>query len=88
MDGASDEPVSVGDRMVVGALGDPAGDILIVEVLSCGGERRYRVRWRETGHESIISPGPVHWFDHVAGACRLIPPPRRCDPERPLSPDR
>ena len=69
----------VGDRLVVGALGDAAGDIVVIEVLGPSGEPRYRVRWLVTGHESIVSPGPHHWFDHVPGACRLIPPPRRCE---------
>jgi hypothetical protein len=47
-----------GDRLVVRAhhQGQPARDAEILEVLG-DARPRFRVRWRDNGHESVVYPG-------------------------------
>lgn len=50
----------VGDRVVVhGAhVSDPVRDGVILEVHGAEGGPPYLVRWDESGHESLVFPGP------------------------------
>jgi len=55
----------VGDRIVIrsGQLGRPVRDGEIVEVVHEGGRPPYRVRWSDTGHESLFFPGADAYVD-------------------------
>lgn len=62
---------SVGDRLVIKGkhLGEPIRDGEIIGVEHADGSPPYVVRWDDTGHESLIFPGPdaqVHHFEHGA----------------------
>ena len=50
---------TTGDRLVVRGrhIGEPDRDALVVETLGPGGGPPYRVRWSDTGHESLFFPG-------------------------------
>lgn len=61
----------VGDRLVVRGrnLDDPQRDGEIIEVRHPDGTPPYVVRWSDTGHESLVFPGPdayVVRYDHEA----------------------
>ena len=49
----------VGDRIVVRSnhIGDPNQDGTVVEVRGPDGTPPYRVRWRNSGHETLFFPG-------------------------------
>jgi hypothetical protein len=62
----------VGDRLVIRSLhvDGPVRDAEILEVRGEGGRPPYLVRWSDTGHESLVFPGPdghVQHFEHRAG---------------------
>ena len=61
---------SVGDKIVIKShrIGEPDRDCLVLEVRDAGGGPPYRVRWGDTGHESLFFPGAdasVHHYDHA-----------------------
>ena len=58
-----------GDRLVITAhrLGEPEHDAEILEVLGADGGPPFRVRWQETGYESLYFPGPDAFVEHLAG---------------------
>jgi hypothetical protein len=58
-----------GDRLVVRAhhQGQPERDAEILEVLA-GARPRYRVRWQDDGHESVVYPGEDVFIERLAGA--------------------
>ena len=49
-----------GDRIVVRShhVGEPERDAEVLEVRHDDGTPPYRVRWSDTGHESLFFPGP------------------------------
>ena len=55
-----------GDRIVVRSqhLGSPVRDAEVLEVEHADGTPPYRVRWSDTGHESLFFPGPDAFIDH------------------------
>lgn len=57
------------DRLVITAhrLGEPEHDAEILEVLGADGGPPFRVRWQETGDESLYFPGPDAFVEHLAG---------------------
>lgn len=61
---------AVGDRLVVRSvhLDGPVRDAEILEVRGRGGEPPYRVRWSDTGHESLVFPGPDASVEHFENA--------------------
>jgi hypothetical protein len=58
---------AVGDRLVIhgGDLGVPDRDGEIREVNHADGSPPYVVRWSDTGHESLMFPGPDATVEHV-----------------------
>ena len=59
---------SVGDRIIFKAthVDEPYRDGEILEVHGQEGQPPYLVRWSDTGHESLVFPGPdseVHHHD-------------------------
>ena len=61
---------SVGDRIVIKGhhVGDHDRDCKVLEVRGADGGPPYRVRWEDTGHESIFFPGSdatVQHFEHA-----------------------
>ncbi len=62
---------AVGDRLVVRNLhvGEVVRDGEIIEVPHADGSPPYGVRWSDTGHVSLVFPGPdayVQNFEHAA----------------------
>jgi Domain of unknown function (DUF1918) len=62
---------SVGDRIVVRGhrLGEPDRDCEVLEVHGAEGGPPYKVRWAESGHETLFFPGPdatVQHFDNAS----------------------
>jgi Domain of unknown function (DUF1918) len=60
-----------GDRIVIRGhhIGEPDRDCEVLEVRGPNGGPPYRVRWGDSGHESLFFPGPdasVEHFEHVA----------------------
>lgn len=60
---------AVGDRLIVHGthVDDTTRDGEILEVRGKDGEPPYRVRWSDTGHETLVFPGPdavVHHFEN------------------------
>lgn len=59
-------PARAGDRLVIHGhrLGEPERD---AEILSVGAAGRppFRVRWSDTGRESIVYPGPDARVEHL-----------------------
>ena len=60
---------AVGDRLVIHSthVDGPVRDAEILEVHGEGGAAPFLVRWSDTGHESLIFPGPdatVEHFEH------------------------
>ncbi len=58
---------NVGDRLIIRSqhLDEPVRDGEILEVQHVDGSPPYRVRWSDTGRESLVYPGPdatVHHF--------------------------
>lgn len=59
----------VGDRLVVRAhhQGQPQRDAEILEVLG-GARPRFRVRWQDDGHESVVYPSEDVFIERFPGA--------------------
>lgn len=55
-----------GDRLVVRSVhvDGPVRDGEILEVSHSDGTPPYRVRWSDTGHESLVFPGPDAYVEH------------------------
>ncbi len=64
----------VGDRAVVRStcLGGPGREGVIIEVERANGRPPYRVRWSDTGHESLFFPGPDAYVDRVGPSSRRL----------------
>ncbi|HCB06712.1 MAG TPA: DUF1918 domain-containing protein [Nocardioides sp.] len=58
---------SVGDRIVIRSmhLGGPVRDGEVIGVEHEDGRPPYRVRWSDTGHESLFFPGPDASIDRT-----------------------
>ena len=56
-----------GDRLIVASLhlGEPVRDAEILEVRQADGSPPYLVRWSDTGHESLVFPGPDASVHHA-----------------------
>lgn len=65
-----------GDRLVVRSLhiDGPVRDGEILEVRGADGEPPYLVRWSDTGHETLVFPGPDAYVQHFAE--HLVPDER------------
>ncbi|MEX0674119.1 MAG: DUF1918 domain-containing protein [Gaiellaceae bacterium] len=63
-----------GDRLVIRGhrLGEPERDGEIVETLGPGGTPPFRVRWSDTGAETLLFPGSDAYVDRLRH-----PAPRR-----------
>jgi hypothetical protein len=50
---------TTGDRLLVRGrhIGEPDRDAMVLETLGPGGGPPYRVRWSDTGNESLFFPG-------------------------------
>jgi hypothetical protein len=61
-----------GDRLVIHAhhQGEPARDGEILEVLGKSDGPPFRVRWEDSGSETILFPGSDAFVDHLASAGR------------------
>lgn len=61
-----------GDRLVIRSLhlDGPTRDAEILEVAHPDGSPPYRVRWSDSGHESLVFPGPDAYVDHLAHRAR------------------
>ncbi|MGA8245340.1 MAG: DUF1918 domain-containing protein [Nocardioides sp.] len=57
----------VGDRLVVRSvhLDGPVRDGEIIEVHGDEGAPPFVVRWSDTGHESLVFPGPDAYVEHL-----------------------
>jgi hypothetical protein len=55
-----------GDRIVIRSqrLGAVVRDAEVLEVEHADGTPPYRVRWSDTGRESLFFPGPDAYVDH------------------------
>lgn len=55
-----------GDRLVIHGhhVGEPDRDAEVVEVRGDDGGPPYIVRWSDTGHETLLFPGPDASIDH------------------------
>jgi hypothetical protein len=56
-----------GDRLVIHGhrLGEPARDAEILAALGPGGSPPFRVRWDDTGEETLLFPGSDAAVDHL-----------------------
>lgn len=56
-----------GDRLMIHPhrLGEPGRDAEILDVLGPDGGPPYRVRWSDTGEETILFPGSDAAVDHL-----------------------
>ena len=62
---------NIGDRIVIRGhrVGEPNRDCEVLEVRDPDGGPPYRVRWGDTGHESLFFPGPdatVQHYEHAS----------------------
>ena len=59
----------VGDRLVIHSahVDEPVRDGEILEVRHSDGTPPYTVRWEDTGHESLVYPGPDATIQHLHG---------------------
>lgn len=59
---------SVGDQLLVHSrhVGGPVRDGEILEVHHPDGSPPYLVRWSDTGHETLVFPGPDAEVQHFA----------------------
>lgn len=69
---------TVGDRLVIRGthVDDIVRDGEILEARGKNGEPPYLVRWSDTGHETLIFPGPdatVHHYEHEAPEGGQVP---------------
>jgi hypothetical protein len=57
-----------GDRIVIRGhhIGEPDRDCEILEVHGADGAPPYKVRWGDSGHESLFFPGPDAVVEHFA----------------------
>ncbi len=57
---------SVGDRLVIKGrhLGEVVRDGEIIGARHADGSPPYEVRWEDTGHESLVYPGPDAMVQH------------------------
>lgn len=57
----------VGDRLVIHSrhVEGPVRDAEILEVRHPDGSPPYLVRWSDTGHESLVFPGPDAEIQHL-----------------------
>lgn len=57
-----------GDKLVVRSphTGESARDAEIIEVRQADGSPPYLVRWTDTGHETLVFPGPDASVHHSA----------------------
>ena len=60
---------SVGDRIEIRGhrIGEPSRSCEVLEVRGPDGTSPFRVRWDDSGHETIFFPGPdasVHHYEH------------------------
>ena len=57
---------AVGDRLVIHSthVDGPVRDAVVLEVHGEGGAAPFLVRWSDTGHESLIFPGPYATVEH------------------------
>ncbi|GAA1641651.1 DUF1918 domain-containing protein [Georgenia ruanii] len=62
-------PAAPGDRIVVQAVrvGGPECDGEVLEARGPGGTAPYLVRWSDTGHVSLLYPGPDAVIHTAAG---------------------
>ena len=61
---------NVGDKIVIHGhrVGEPDRDCEVIGVADPEGGPPYRVRWGDTGHESLFFPGSdatVHHYEHA-----------------------
>ena len=61
---------SVGDRIIIKGhrVGEPDRDAEVLEALGDDGGPPYRIRWGDSGHETLFFPGSdafVQHFDHA-----------------------
>lgn len=58
---------AVGDRLVVRSqhLDGPVRDGEIIEVRGADGAPPFVVRWSDTGHETLVFPGPDAYVEHA-----------------------
>lgn len=61
---------AVGDRLVVRSLHveGPVRDAEILEVKHEDGSPPYLVRWSDSGHETLVFPGPDAYVEHFEHA--------------------
>lgn len=62
---------AIGDRIVIKGhrIGEPDRDCEVLEARGTDGSAPFRVRWGDTGRESLFFPGPdafVHHYEHEA----------------------
>ena len=60
---------SVGDRIEIRGhrIGEPSRSCEVLEARGPDGTAPFRVRWDDSGHETIFFPGPdasVHHYEH------------------------
>lgn len=69
---------AVGDRLVIRSahLGEPVRDGEILAVRHADGSPPYLVRWEDTGHESLVYPGPDAVVQHFAHHSSPVRPGR------------
>jgi hypothetical protein len=65
----------VGDRIVVRgtSIGGPGRDGEVIGVERLDGRPPYRVRWSDTGHESLFFPGVDAYVDEPGTSHRVAP---------------
>lgn len=61
---------SVGDRIIIKGhrVGEPDRDAEVLEVLGPDGGPPFRIRWGDSGHETLFFPGSdafVQHYDHA-----------------------
>lgn len=59
----------IGDKLVVRGhhVGEHERDAEILEVHGADGAPPYLVRWLDSGHETLVFPGPDATVEHPAG---------------------
>ena len=59
-----------GERIVIRSqhIGGPVREGEVLEVEHADGSPPYRVRWSDSGHESLFFPGPDAYVDHTGTA--------------------
>ena len=69
---------AVGDRLVIRSahLGEPVRDGEILAVRHADGSPPYLVRWEDTGHVSLVYPGPDAVVQHFAHHSAPVRPER------------